>query len=64
MFEITREGELPEVEPRMILINRGEKGWPELSDDELYQRLDEIRKGITIEELRELTDVASYRQFY
>ena len=64
MFEITREGELPEVEPRMILINRGEKGWPELRDDELNQRLDEIRKGITIEELRELPDVAAYRQFY
>ena len=34
MFHITREGELPEVEPRLILIERGKDGWPKLDDDE------------------------------
>ena len=64
MFHITQEGELPEVDPRIILIKRGKSGWPELDEDELEQRLDVIRNSVTLEELREENDVAAYRQFY
>ncbi|MBO58219.1 MAG: hypothetical protein CMA77_04405 [Euryarchaeota archaeon] len=64
MFHITRQGDLPDVEPRIVLIKRGENGWPELSDEELNQRLDVIRNSLTLDDLREQNDVAAYRQFY
>ncbi len=64
MYRITREGQLPEVEPRIILIERGEKGWPILDEGELEQRLDAIRNSASLEDLREEPDVAAYRQFY
>ncbi|MDP6741713.1 MAG: phenylalanine--tRNA ligase beta subunit-related protein [Candidatus Thalassarchaeaceae archaeon] len=64
MFHITREGDLPEVEPRILLIERGEEGWPVLDEEDLEQRLEVIRNSVSLEELRKEPDVAAYRQFY
>lgn len=64
MFHITREGELPEVEPRLILIERGKDGWPKLDDEELKKRLEVISNSVTLEELREESDISAYRKFY
>ena len=64
MFYITREGELPEVVPRILLIERSEEGWPVIDEEELEQRLEVIRNSVTLEDLREEADVAAYRQFY
>jgi DNA/RNA-binding domain of Phe-tRNA-synthetase-like protein len=64
MFHITREGDLPKVEPRVLLIERGEGGWPVLDEGDLEQRLEVIRNSVSLEELRKEPDVAAYRQFY
>ncbi|MDP7312218.1 MAG: phenylalanine--tRNA ligase beta subunit-related protein [Candidatus Thalassarchaeaceae archaeon] len=64
MFHITREGDLPKVEPRILLIERGEGGWPVLDEEDLEQRLEVIRNSVSLEELRKEPDVAAYRQFY
>jgi len=64
MFHITCEGDLPKVEPRILLIERGEGGWPVLDEEDLEQRLEVIRNSVSLEELRKEPDVAAYRQFY
>ncbi len=63
-YHLNRSGEVPDVEPTLILIKRPESGWPILSDEDLESRLAVICESITLEELKSEPDVAAYRQFY
>jgi DNA/RNA-binding domain of Phe-tRNA-synthetase-like protein len=63
-YHLERLGELPDVEPRLILIERPAAGWPSITDEELKSRLSVIRDSATLEQLRDEPDIAAYRQFY
>ncbi len=63
-YHIERVGDLPDVDPRLILIDRPSGGWPILEQEELESRLAVIRNSSTLEELRTQPDIAAYRQFY
>ncbi len=63
-YHLERIGDLPDVSPRLLLIQKPATGWLPLGEDELESRLEAIRNSSTLEELRDQPDIAAYRQFY
>ncbi|HIG19864.1 MAG TPA: hypothetical protein EYQ78_03710 [Candidatus Poseidoniales archaeon] len=64
VYHIERVGDLPDVDPRLLLIQKPSTGWPPLEEEELESRLAVIRNSSTLENLRNQPDIAAYRQFY
>ncbi len=63
-YTLERVGDLPNVDPRLLLIQKPSNGWPPLDEEELESRLEGIRNSSTLEQLRDQPDIAAYRQFY
>ena len=63
-FSLSIEGDVPDVNPRLLYIERPDAGWLNLEDVEVAERIEALADSVSLEELRHQPEVAAYRKFY